>query len=374
LKKGYLIIVLILVIGITGILIRGLKPQDTTSSETPPSIQTPTTNQNTSSQTEPVKQVEEQKPPYEITQLRISPNEIPYMENIEIVFTVKNNLPTYQVYEIPEYLDNQLHETIRVELEPNETMTIRSIIISPEPATHNVTIGTKWETFTVFTNQETPQEHTYDIENQEIPQFVSIDFTQLEKIAKISRFRSSAGHDYSDDSEDCRSMKHYYEPKPEYLKNQEIEIHSPVDGEIVRLLIEHRWPEAEGDYQITIKPDNYPAFNIILFHVDLTSNITEGTHVQAGVPLGYAHLYYPSRDEYAHDFDIAVGVDTPQGYRLISYFQIMSPELFETYRQRGIQNIDQLIISKPERDAYPLTCIDGQFTGTDPLDVWVALG
>ena len=35
---------------------------------------------------------------------------------------------------------------------------------------------------------------------------------ELDKIDKISKFRSGIGHDYWDDFENCRSMKHYFFP------------------------------------------------------------------------------------------------------------------------------------------------------------------
>ena len=47
-----------------------------------------------------------------------------------------------------------------------------------------------------------------DDDNVEIPQFVDVNYIELEKISKISKFRSGMGHDYSDDFESCRSMKH----------------------------------------------------------------------------------------------------------------------------------------------------------------------
>ena len=45
-----------------------------------------------------------------------------------------------------------------------------------------------------------------------VPVFVDHDVTDLSKLTEISLFRSSAGHDYSDGCEPCRSMKHYLSP------------------------------------------------------------------------------------------------------------------------------------------------------------------
>ena len=52
----------------------------------------------------------------------------------------------------------------------------------------------------------------YDIDAKGIPQFAGVDYIELAKISRISKFRSGIGHDYSDDFEQCRSMKHYYMP------------------------------------------------------------------------------------------------------------------------------------------------------------------
>lgn len=40
--------------------------------------------------------------------------------------------------------------------------------------------------------------HTYDIDTLGIPRFVNTVYIDLAKITKLSRFRSNAGHDYSD--------------------------------------------------------------------------------------------------------------------------------------------------------------------------------
>ena len=58
-----------------------------------------------------------------------------------------------------------------------------------------------------------------------IPKFVDCDYLDLDKINKISKFRSGMGHDYSDDFESCRSMKHYFNPNVEDYSL--IEIFSP---------------------------------------------------------------------------------------------------------------------------------------------------
>ena len=100
---------------------------------------------------------------------------------------------------------------------------------------------------------------TYNIEEKGIPQFVNNDYIELSTIQRISRFRSSAGHDYSDDFESCCSMKHYYQPYDSLVWN-DIEITSPVKGKITR--IREEW----AGTQLLIRSDEYPAFVFIIFH------------------------------------------------------------------------------------------------------------
>lgn len=53
------------------------------------------------------------------------------------------------------------------------------------------------------------QQTRIDVDSNGIPRFVQTDYIELAKIDRISRFRSGEGHDYSDNFESCRSMKHY---------------------------------------------------------------------------------------------------------------------------------------------------------------------
>ena len=61
--------------------------------------------------------------------------------------------------------------------------------------------------------------------------------------------------------------------------------------------------------------------------------------------------------------DIAVRVSTihsnQPALRLVSYFDVMTDELFSDYISRGVSLRSDLIISAEERDADPITC-DGE--------------
>jgi hypothetical protein len=71
--------------------------------------------------------------------------------------------------------------------------------------------------------------------------------------------------------------------------------------------------------------------------------------------------------------DIAVGVNTPGGWKLVSYFDVLTDSLFQSYQAAGVSSRDSLIISKEARDADPLTCSGETFTGSGTLENWVII-
>src|SRR5258708_5244428 len=60
------------------------------------------------------------------------------------------------------------------------------------------------------TNHIAPLSQIFNVEAGGIPRIVEADYIDLSKIVSISKFRSAQGHDYCDDFESCRSMKHYF--------------------------------------------------------------------------------------------------------------------------------------------------------------------
>lgn len=214
-----------------------------------------------------------------------------------------------------------------------------------------------------------------DIKTYGIPKFVEKDFTQLEKISEISRFRSSAGHDYSDGFESCRSMKHYYAPYEKYRVNNDIEVYSPVDGTI-HSIIKEQHGASDGLYnkQVRIQSSKYPVFIFVIFHIDLTSSeISEGKTVKAGELIGHARMYYSDINEYGYSFDIAVWDNSFSKMRYVSYFDTMTDKLFNNYIVRGAKSRSDFIISKEERDADPLSCDKERFTSNGKLKNWFVL-
>lgn len=215
----------------------------------------------------------------------------------------------------------------------------------------------------------------YDIEGKGIPKFIEKDFTQLFKIEKISKFRSGFGHSYTDGTEVCRSMKHYYNPFPAYRKNNTVEVYAPFTGTIVSVSSDGHGSSTElTNKEIQIKADDQPAFICDIFHCDLSSSsIKTGKKVQAGELLGYARLYYDDLDEVATSFDVALWANTPTGMRLVPYFDALTDDVFNLYMSRGVQLRQDLTISAEERDADPLICVGESFQNSGMLENWMIL-
>lgn len=205
-----------------------------------------------------------------------------------------------------------------------------------------------------------PRPAVWDVDALGVPQFVTVDYIEAARIAQVSRFRSSAGHDYSDDVEACRSMKHYFQPAVMAEAGQTV-IRAPVTGAVTRVIEE--W----AGTQIQITSDEYPAFTFILFHVRMPSTPVVGQSFAAGQLLG-THIGSQTAS------DIAVAVVTPTGRRFVSWFDVMTDGLFATYVARGASARSSLIISRIARDADPLTCdAVGNFVTRGTLESWVLL-
>jgi hypothetical protein len=200
---------------------------------------------------------------------------------------------------------------------------------------------------------------TYDVTTRGIPQFVAVNYIDLTHIARVSRFRSAVGHDYSDDFESCRSMKHYFDPSrgndPTGTK-----IFAPVSGHVI--FLEN---EAVGGTHIQLRASNYPAFFFDLFHVSLSSALSVGTQVTAGQLLGT----HANAGTFS---DIAVAVHTPTdgpndiwppGWQLISYFDVVTDSIIALYQGRGLTSRDTMVIARTTRDSAPVPCSGFSTTG-----------
>ena len=194
----------------------------------------------------------------------------------------------------------------------------------------------------------------HDFVNYEdsIPQFVNSNYLDLNKIEKISKFRSGMGHDYSDDFESCRSMKHYFNPNVEDYSV--IEIFSPVDGIVVSLV------ESNG-IRINIKSSAYPEYQFIIFHVDLLPEIEIGDIISEGELIGNHINNSTISDIAVQRYVLHEGIFKTQ---LLSYFEVMTDEHFNgNYLGPEISKKSDLIISSSERDLNPLHCEGEAFIG-----------
>ena len=196
--------------------------------------------------------------------------------------------------------------------------------------------------------------------------FITVPVHDPTAIARISRFRSSVGHDFSDDSETCRSMKHYFAP-PDGADWSALEIRAPFSGRVVA--VESEWA---GD-KVELMPDSAPEFRLTIFHVVRDPDVRSDAKVRAGDRLGR----HAGRQTMS---DVAVW-SVPAGglLRLVSYFDLLSDDAFGAYRAVGIESRALAIIDRGLRDAAPLNCgADERFLpplpAGDAPDDWLTLG
>jgi len=192
-----------------------------------------------------------------------------------------------------------------------------------------------------------PARAEYDIETRGIPKFVRLSYIDLTKITRISKFRSSVGHNYSDltqfgkdavkDSrgviENCRSMKHYF-----LVPDSSVKIFAPVTGTVTLIM--------EGNLGVTveIQSEAQPDFSFGMFHVKTTTPLRIGDRVMEGQLLG-THI---GLDTWS---DFSVWVQTPRGKHLISYFETLTDEGFAPFKARGVASRESLVRTRAERDA-----------------------
>ncbi len=209
---------------------------------------------------------------------------------------------------------------------------------------------------------------TYDVDKNGIPRFATANVIELSKISQVSKFRSGAGHDYSDDFETCRSMKHYYVPKDK-VDRLGIKFFSPLNGTVIATTEE--WDPEVGwkGTNVGIQSKTFPAFHMAAMHIDLIKRLDVGDPVSAGQFLGTTPPY-----ENWTLADTVAGVNTPRGYKLVSFFDVMTESVFRIYQARGMTSRNEAIISKEARDADPLACEgEEEFPDSGTLENWVYL-
>jgi hypothetical protein len=217
-----------------------------------------------------------------------------------------------------------------------------------------------------------------------LPQFITHFVIDPKYLVAISKYRSNAGHGYSDQYEwPDSSMKNYYQPLPQYLfglnGQNTLPEYAPTSGTISTVTPDG--PLSTGEprgNQVSIVPDGYPAFAITLFHCDTLPNIAPGLHVNAGDQVGFADL------REAINIDVAASaywnatpmfsspgvlpspgqVLKPPGWRLLSFFDLMTDQAFAAFAPYGFTDRSAAIVPLAYRNQYP-----AQFAQWDPANL-----
>lgn len=217
------------------------------------------------------------------------------------------------------------------------------------------------------------------------PPLLVANFVDLDKIEKISKYRSCQGHVVvpQDNRESRRNMKHYLNVKKEFIGNNTVEIYSPYDG-YVSVIFGDPGRGLEGE--IWISPVKIFAmippigvWNFSVEHINIKKGLKVGDQVKAGDLIGYAAL-----SEYPDSFDIVYAkLGMPprivDGWlspfaNLDSVFNHMSDEAFLGYEKKGIAQKNDFIISKEQRDQDPCRYVEGiQLNGGNNPEDWIML-
>jgi len=205
----------------------------------------------------------------------------------------------------------------------------------------------------------------WDLNKWEIPRFLGL-YMSGEPVRRISKFRSGVGHDYSDDFEECRSMKHYFDVP------ESTEVYSPLAGKVI-------WLSGEWTgVKVMIRSSDYPAFLIELFHMDLEKPLAVGDEVGKGQLLGYHSSANTSSDiaimlQTNEDGPVSNDLPRSNGTRLISYFDCLEDDAFEELQAsfNGKAKRTDYILSKETRDAEIFDCDRDWSLGGEREYYWV---
>lgn len=219
----------------------------------------------------------------------------------------------------------------------------------------------------------------------EPPVQLATNFVDLDKITRVSKFRSCAGHVTvpQDGRESKRSMKHYFQVKSNFVGTDAVKIYAPYDGYVSAV----RSDPAEGlEGEVWLVPKRalpmLPPFGVWQFsiqHIIVRGDLRRGSEVKAGEVLGYAAI--PKSDRATFDVVYAKQALAPKTIDnwnspfsdLDSVFNHMSGNVLAEYQQNGLDK-GEVIMSKEERDQRPCAYRDGgpYFMGDSP-DNWVVL-
>ncbi len=181
--------------------------------------------------------------------------------------------------------------------------------------------------------------------------FITANPFDLSQIKGFSKYRSCEGHDYRAPNIDGRvestprSMKHYVEVISEFRgTNGEVDIFAPFDGIISSI----------EDSQTWLSPNarNVNDWQFIFFHLELNTNLTEGSSVKAGQRIGTASLNRKVGGE-TDNFDIALKYTRTMGEPAVDApFNHATQNVLDEYKKYKI-DVTDFIISEQERDNNP---------------------
>lgn len=254
----------------------------------------------------------------------------------------------------------------------------------------------------------------------ELPYFITASHMDLADIAFVSKFRSTAGHDFSDSFETCCSMKHYFHNIDHYATRFTQPIYSMVDG-VVFYLQEHQTgpygaaylneetgyeamtgkkiPADYFEHTIFIRPNDAPNVWVQHKHVKPLDEIVKtvppvtdldlmrgvgkpapiGYRVQAGELIGHGlgeiivqrYLDGAGFPSPCNSGDVRKRLGHVPGCRdtvqLHSIFEFMTDSVFVEYQKLAAEaelNVSRadFIITAEERAANPLKCDAELFT------------
>ena len=254
-----------------------------------------------------------------------------------------------------------------------------------------------------------------------LPDFISASHIDVGDIAFVSKFRSQAGHDFSDSFMTCCSMKHYFLTTDYYATRFTQPIYSMVDGVVLYLgtpfggpggaayldervgyeaMTGEKPPADYRDWNIYIRPDDAPNVWIEHKHVNPLDEIVEAVpptntvDMMRGI-LKPATVGYRVKagDLIAHGVgEIIVkryldgsGFPSPcnsgdvrklsgnrpgcqDAVELHSIFEFMTDSVFAEFQKVANVSRADFIITAEERAANPLQCDGEQFTEPATVD------
>jgi hypothetical protein len=202
---------------------------------------------------------------------------------------------------------------------------------------------------------------TYDLATLGPPRVLTVDYIDLSKIGRISRFRSTVGHSYADGYETCRSMKHYFQPR--FTEDwTSVDVYAPATGMVIGVARDGSW-----GHRVSLRPRDAADVTIMIFHVAINAGLVRGTWLNAGDHIG-------KHSSSGTMSDIAVSIGPKETGRLISYFEAITDPVFALYQARGITSRGAAIITEAERDADPAPCVgEQQFTVHGTIPDWLDL-